>query len=152
MKIRPLKRQPQKPVSLLVDRLQKCGELVRAYHKARVERNLHAAHAARLEISLFVPGGVYTKGGDTTGEHFAVYGIILRPGKRLVSPEQLFVVPVIPIREVRQHVEIVNDESVEEPFKKWTVPLIDTEGFLTPVCKDGYHGERFVRVGEVVHY
>lgn len=148
MKIRPIKPQPDMPAEFLNQRLKECTELVRAYHAARVKRDMHAAHAARLGISLFVSSGVYTLGGEDSDEHFAVYGPILSAGRKLVSPERLFVVPVIPIREVRRHIEILEKGSIN----KWTVPLVDTEGFLAPVVKDGYYGVRFKRVGDIVQH
>lgn len=144
MKIRPIQAEPPKPVDLVVHRLKKCTELVRAYHAARINRNVHDAHMARLKIALYVPPGVYEHG--TTKRHFAVYHPILHHGKKIESPERLFIVPVIPIREVKRHLEITDEGSI----KQWSIPLIDTEGFLTPICADGYHGERYIRVGEIV--
>jgi hypothetical protein len=86
---------------------------------------------------MFVPPGVYQLG--KTDKHFAVYGAILHPSKKLLSPERLFVVPVIPIKEAKGVIEVVDDGT----FSKWTIPLIDTEGFLTPVYSDEYRGERY---------
>lgn len=144
MKIRPIRPQPVPPASLVIERVKQCNALVHEYYKARQEHNAQAAHSARLGISLFVPGGVYKRADSDSNEHYAVYGVI-RSSTKLVSPERIFVVPVIPIKEVR---------GIGEFDGKWKlVPLIDTEGFLTPVCKDGVpFGPRFVRVGEVVHY
>ena len=144
MKIRPICPAPKVTVDDLVQRFQKCQELTRVYHKARQDRNDHDAHVARLEIELYVPRGVYKLGG--TQRHFAVYGAILQPSKKLLSPERLFMVPVIPIREARRHLEVVDDGSVS----KWTTPLVDTGGFLAPIYSDGYTGERYTLVGHIV--
>ena len=128
MKIRPIQPQPIPPASYLLSRLKQCNELVHAYYKARQEHNAPAAHAARLGISLFVPGGVYKRADEESGEHFAVYGVI-RSSVKLVSAERIFIVPILSLRDV----------PAVDPFSgTWkTVPLVDTEGFLTAVCKDG---------------
>ncbi len=149
MKIRPIEHQPEVPLGLLNDRLKDCQKLVLAYHTAMKEHKLQAAHSARLGISLFVPSGVYKRGGSDRDEFFAVYGII-RSSKKLVSPERLFVVPVIPVREIRGVPEVDEDGEITGTWKK--EPLIDTDGFLVPKCRDGYHGARYVRVGDIVHY
>lgn len=143
MKIRPIS-QPVLSADELKTRLEECNELVQAYYRARQEHNIQAAHSARLGISLFVPGGVYKRTDAESEEHYAVYGVI-RSSTKLVSAERIFIVPIIPVREVRK----------EGLFSgEWkTIPLVDTEGFLTLVCEDGNpYRARFERVAEIVHY
>ena len=144
MKIRPIPPQPIPTTDVLVARLKQCNDLVQTYYKARQDHNVQAAHSARLGISLFVPCGVYKRADVESEEHCAVYGVI-RSSTKLVSAERLFVVPIIPVREVSQ---------VGSFAGKWsTMPLVDTDGFLVPVGRDGApYRPRFQRVGEIVHF
>lgn len=136
-KVRLFTKRPVVPVSLLEQRLKECCLLVDQYLEAKHYELFSESHSARLKIASFAMPGVYRMGGDASGEMYATYGT-QATGKS--SREDAFVVPYVRIHQK-------GDIAAE-----WQqVSLIGSGGFLMPIRRDGYHGERFVRIGELVH-
>ncbi len=139
IKVRLLPIRPAVPVDLVNARMNRCCELIDEYLRARSSRrDRNAALNARLEISLFVPPGAYCLGGDTSKEMYAVFGV--HETGKLSGREEAFEVP---------HTRIHEKGEFGGGWKR--SPLIGTEGFIVTACTDHYRGERFIRVGELVH-
>ena len=139
MMINLLTSAPALSRSHLDDQLKRCCSYVDDYLRAKNEKNIDAQLTARHAISLFVPPGVYRRGGaGDASPMFATFGV-LETGKH-ESHDDVFEIPYIKVRMSGQYVG------------KWKrARLIGIEGFLMPVCSDNYHGQRFVQIGELVH-
>ncbi len=138
MKIRLFSQPPVAPRDLLLDHLKRCNTLVDQYLEAKKTRNRNAANAARIELSLFVPTGVYVRGDDPAREMYAVLGV--QESRTSVNRERHF---------FALYTRIHGHGDIDAGWERSA--LIDIDGFLVPVCRDGYHGARFIRVGELLH-
>jgi hypothetical protein len=96
----------------------------------------------RYEISLFVPTGVYEHANEPGVE----YGIFsLDYDSRKSERDQAFRVGMAQLAtRMVEKIEIATMSS--KPFSR---PLIDIEGFLVPVVRDGYAGVRYQQVAEL---
>ncbi len=155
IKVRPLARTPEVPRSLLDDRLARCCQLVDDYLRARAQKDINALLNARHHISLMVLPGAYRLGGDASDDLFVVSGV---RETRVPTREEMSVGSTV--RQLRS--TIAREDAFEVPYTKilrdgnfegvWhRPPLIGIEGFLMPVCSDEYSGQRFIRVGELIH-
>ncbi len=139
MKIRLLANPPTLPMETLHARVTKCGALIDAYVQARTKTHDRSALlSTRLEISLFVPPGVYCFGGDPSKEMYAVLGV--QETGTFSKRDTLFTVPY-----TRIHGQ---GGFYGEWFRS---PLVGSEGVLVPVARDEYRGQRFIRIGELFH-
>lgn len=139
MKIRLLANPPKVPLESVLERMSRCCELIDEYLRGRATGcDPSALLSTRLEISLFVPPGVYSLGGDVSNEMYAVFGVH-ETGKFSGRAEAFDV----PHTRIHGHGEFAGG---------WIrTPLVGTEGFLVPVSRDEYRGERFIRMGELLN-
>ena len=139
MRVRHLSNAKAEPYDLAVEKLKQCNALVEAYVLAQRNRDRDAALSARLQVSLFALPGIYVRGDDPERKDMiVVYGV--KKTRALVHRERVFYVP---------YAKLGSQTMIEGGWN--TIPLIDTDGFLMPVCRDGYRGARFVRIGDLLH-
>ncbi len=120
-----------------VNHFKNCINLVDQYRKAQLEKDKNASLTARLGVSLFAPTGIYVRGGEDPNMRFAVFGV--KKTRAKVHTERIFYVPHVPI--------LASGDYAGEWSVSW---LIETDGFLYPIARDGYHGPRYLRVGDIL--
>lgn len=138
MRIRLVSSPKRKTYDHALKQLKKCHRDVDEFLLARKTRALCAQVRARVNVSRYVPSGVYIRGDDEQQALHAVLGVC----QHCTSTEHdgVFYVKHVP---VHPSGEFSGD---------WTVtPLLGINAFLTPIARDGYHGPRFILAGELLH-